>query len=379
MADTYRPPADVARNAQMALDVRESKPASARGMTLVGLARARQLANREPVSLETIQRMASYFARHAVDKQGSTWADRGRGWQAWHGWGGDAGRDWVQSILKENEQMEVKAGSRHSAADMKRIREARRMAEGIKAYMIELGDDMQDDDDDDTEMKSMHDMGDEFNTRQRMIVSALVEVTHEAGRFDTSAGANGAHYIPAEQNVFMAKGICCQHCYFYQPDYQCAIVDAIIDPMAVCKFWVIPQSEIMEAMPESVIAVVEVVEPMAVDASEYAEPMEGDMLAVRAAADRNTTPAQREDMPAGDFVLPDTRNFPIITPDDVPAAVASWGRYEGESTFEEFKAKLIALAKRKGPDFVAALPQLWRDEMAKSVRDFARQLIGMNQ
>jgi hypothetical protein len=137
--------------------------------------------------------------------------------------------------------------------------------------MVELGDDMQDDDDD-TEIKSMHDMGDEFNTRQRMIVSALVEVTHESGKFDTSAGANGAHYIPAEQNVFMAKGICCQHCYFYQPDYQCAIVDAIIDPMAVCKFWVIPQSEIMEAMPESeVITVVEVVEPIAVDDSEYAE------------------------------------------------------------------------------------------------------------
>jgi hypothetical protein len=107
--------------------------------------------------------------------------------------------------------------------------------------------------------------------------------------------------------------------------------------------------------------------------------MEGDVLAVRAAADRNTTPAQREDMPAGDFVLPDTRNFPIITPDDVPAAVSSWGRYEGESTFEEFKAKLIALTKRKGPDFVAALPKEWRDEMTKSVRDFVRQLIGIKQ
>jgi hypothetical protein len=219
--------------------------------------------------------MASYFARHAVDKQGSTWGDKGRGWQAWNGWGGDAGRDWVQSIMKEN-AMEVKAGSRHSEADMKIIRMARKASQSIAGYMEQLGDDMQDDDDD-TETKSMHDMGDEFNTRQRMIVSALVEVTHEAGRFDTSAGANGAHYIPAAQNTFMAKGICCQHCYFYQPDYQCAIVDAIIDPMAVCKLWVIPQSEIMEAMPESdVIAVVEVVEPMEVDASEYAEPMEGD-------------------------------------------------------------------------------------------------------
>ncbi len=179
----------------------------------------------------------------------------------------------MENFLKHS-TMEVKAGSRHSAADMKIIRMARKASQSIAEYMEQLGDDMQDDD---TETKSMHDMGDEFNTRQRMIVSALVEVTHEAGKFDTSAGANGAHYIPAAQNTFMAKGICCQHCYFYQPDYQCAIVDAIIDPMAVCKLWVIPQSEIMEAMPElDVITVVETVEPMEVDASEYAEPMEGD-------------------------------------------------------------------------------------------------------
>jgi hypothetical protein len=84
----------------MAIDVRESKPPSERGMTAVGLARARQLANRQPVSFDTVQRMASYFARHEVDKQGSTWKDKGRGWQAWNGWGGDAGKDWVQSIMK---------------------------------------------------------------------------------------------------------------------------------------------------------------------------------------------------------------------------------------------------------------------------------------
>lgn len=126
------------------------------------------------------------------------------------------------------------------------------------------------------------------------------------------------------------------------------------------------------------MAETEPAEPMAVEVTEY-EPLEGDVMAVRAAADRNATPKEREAMPAGDFVLPDTRNFPIITPDDVSAAVSSWGRYKGEATFEEFKAKLIALAKRKGPDFVSALPQEWRDEMAKSVRDFARQLIGVAQ
>ena len=373
---TYTPPQSVADNAQLALDKRQQMPPSQQGMTAVGLARANQLANRQPVSIETIQRMVSYFARHEVDKQGSTWNDWGPGRQAWNGWGGDEGRTWSQSILQEYEKMQVKAGSRHSAADMQIIRAARKASQSIAGYMQQLGDDMQDDDN--TEIKS-YEIGEEFNTRQRMIVSALIEVTHEAGKFDTSAGANGAHYMPAEQNVFMAKGIYCKHCYFYQPDYQCAIVDAIIDPMALCKFWVIPQSEITEAMAESeVIAVVEVAEPMAMEVSEY-EPMEGDMLAVRAAADRNATPKEREAMPAGDFVIPDSRNFPIITPDDVPAAVSSWGRYEGDVTFEQFKADLIALAKRKGPDFVAALPQVWRDEMAKSVQDFARKLIGIVQ
>ena len=98
--DTYTPPADVARAAQQALDVRAEASPSNRGMTPVGLARARQLANRQPVSLSTIRRMASYFARHEVDKQGSTWDDKGKGWQAWYGWGGDAGRAWVREILQ---------------------------------------------------------------------------------------------------------------------------------------------------------------------------------------------------------------------------------------------------------------------------------------
>ena len=245
---TYTPPQSVADNAQMALDKRQQMPPSHQGMTAIGLARANQLANRQPVSIETIQRMVSYFARHEVDKQGSTWNDWGPGRQAWNGWGGDEGRTWSQSILQEYEKMQVKAGSRHSAADMEIIRAARKASKSIAGYMQQLGDDMQDDDD--TEI--------------------------------TSAGANGSHYMPAEQNVFMAKGIYCEHCYFYQPDYQCAIVDAIIDPMALCKFWVIPQSEITEAMAESeVIAVVEVVEPMeAVDTLPESEPTEPMVMAM---------------------------------------------------------------------------------------------------
>lgn len=98
-AESYTPPQGVRDNAQRALEVREEKPESQRGMTAVGLARARDLSNGRPVSLETIKRMSSYFERHEVDKQGESWDEQGKGWQAWQGWGGDEGRTWVNSIL----------------------------------------------------------------------------------------------------------------------------------------------------------------------------------------------------------------------------------------------------------------------------------------
>jgi len=94
----FRPPEAVAAAARRALEQRAKKPASERGMTSVGLARARQLINRQALSPSTIDRMVSYFARHEVDKSGSSWGDYGKGRQAWDGWGGDAGARWARSV-----------------------------------------------------------------------------------------------------------------------------------------------------------------------------------------------------------------------------------------------------------------------------------------
>lgn len=96
---TFRPPAAVAAAAARALERRAAAPPSQRGMTAIGLARARDLSNRRPVSLDTIRRMAEYFSRHAVDKKGATWEQYGKGRQAWDGWGGDPGEQWARSIL----------------------------------------------------------------------------------------------------------------------------------------------------------------------------------------------------------------------------------------------------------------------------------------
>lgn len=98
-----RPTEDMAKAAQDALEIRRTKPASERGMTSVGIARARDISNRSELSPDTVKRMVSFFARHEADKKGETWGDKGKGWQAWNGWGGDAGREWANAKVKELE------------------------------------------------------------------------------------------------------------------------------------------------------------------------------------------------------------------------------------------------------------------------------------
>ena len=69
----FTPPKGAQQAAKRALKVRATKPPSQRGMTPVGIARARDLANGETVSPETVRRMYAYFTRHEVDKKGATW------------------------------------------------------------------------------------------------------------------------------------------------------------------------------------------------------------------------------------------------------------------------------------------------------------------
>jgi hypothetical protein len=103
---SFQPPAAVAAAARRALERRAQQSPSQRGMTPVGLARARQLSNRQELSPTTIDRMVSYFVRHTIDKQGSSWSAYGKGRQAWDGWGGDPGRSWARSIARRMDAAE---------------------------------------------------------------------------------------------------------------------------------------------------------------------------------------------------------------------------------------------------------------------------------
>jgi capsid protein len=97
---SYVPNDAMVANAKRALDVREKASPSNRGMTDVGIARARDIMNKRPLSEDTVRRMKAYFDRHEIDKQGETWSEQGKGWQAWNGWGGDAGQTWANAIVE---------------------------------------------------------------------------------------------------------------------------------------------------------------------------------------------------------------------------------------------------------------------------------------
>ena len=88
-----------------------------RGGTLIGVARARDIANKRTLSPSTIRRMRSYFARHEVDKDGEGFSPGEDGYPsagriAWALWGGDPGKAWVEdqiAAMEDRAEMEDEA------------------------------------------------------------------------------------------------------------------------------------------------------------------------------------------------------------------------------------------------------------------------------
>jgi starvation-inducible DNA-binding protein len=354
------------------------------------------------------------------------------------------GRAWARSILKEN-SMTTKASRRHSAGDMTLIRTARKNLMDTLNVLVELGDDGEDITDAAAVAETQDPAAPMMSPAKRyavkdVAVSAVLTqlLAQTVNLFYTASSAhwnvtsidfpqyhaffemvyeameeeidNTAEFIrsqgaktPSSLSQLMAM---CND-YPMAPDADIMALLACIDDCNADMLATIGQGIALCGMVGEYGAQNYLQDRMALSqklAWMLRSALEGETeemptyteasdmmneMMTKAAADRNTTPAQRQDMPAEDFVFPETRNFPIVTPTDIPAAVSSWGRYGGAETFETFKAKLIELATRKGQNFVDALPQAWLDEMqAKSldntatmelseeVKALARQLLG---
>lgn len=105
----FRPPASVARAAERGLELRRehgrgglsAKQASEQGIGS-GVQRAVNLKNRDELSLETVKRMKNFFSRHRTYKERGYHRDRtSASYISWLLWGGDAGDQWAQKIIKQ--------------------------------------------------------------------------------------------------------------------------------------------------------------------------------------------------------------------------------------------------------------------------------------
>ena len=89
-----------------------------RGGTQVGVSRARDIVNGADLSMETVKRMRSFFARHGANfskDYGEKEADGGPNafTIAWKLWGGSPGKTWADNIVKkEDERMSTPEASK---------------------------------------------------------------------------------------------------------------------------------------------------------------------------------------------------------------------------------------------------------------------------
>jgi hypothetical protein len=82
-----------------------------------------------------------------------------------------------------------------------------------------------------------------LNERQQEQAEDYAELALKYGQFNQGTGADGAHYAPAEANPFVAEGLKCGNCIFFnEVSNQCQVVEGILEPEAVCKLWIIPES-----------------------------------------------------------------------------------------------------------------------------------------
>ena len=137
MAEGFVPPEAVRSNAKRGLELRAKYN---RGGTEVGVARARDLSNGSSLSLDTLKRMSSFFARHEVDKKGEGWGVDSAGYVAWLLWGGDAGWAWAKRIINEQENKEKSSMSNLTTAFFQ-IEKADRNADGTMTVYGKATDD----------------------------------------------------------------------------------------------------------------------------------------------------------------------------------------------------------------------------------------------
>ena len=87
-----------------------------------------------------------------------------------------------------------------------------------------------------------------------------------------------------------------------------------------------------------------------------------EMLIFADAGQKSYQGQTRSELKDSDFLFPEKRSFPIVSPQDVRDAINNYGRMGGAMSYDEFIKKLYQKAKSKGPEFVAQIPESTKKE-----------------
>jgi len=80
------------------------------------------------------------------------------------------------------------------------------------------------------------------------------------------------------------------------------------------------------------------------------------------AAQKTYSGKKRSELKDNDFLFPENRSFPIVSPQDVRDAISNFGRMKSTMSYDTFIKKLYNFAKKKGKAFIDAIPESTKKE-----------------
>jgi HK97 family phage prohead protease len=230
-AANLRPTAGMAAAARRGLKLHEEGK-SGDGLKPETVARANKIAARETLTEDHVREMNAWFARHEKASKSPGWDTRGDekpGFVAWLLWAGNAGQRWAAAKVAQMDRQETREEPSDTVAPAKKA-----------------------------------------------LYKALEDIADIHGHFQPA----DVHYMP--ESPFLAQGMRCANCVFYEGGGACEIVAGSISPEALCQLHIIPESAMSDQQASESRDVV--AEPVAAET----QPAAAEVVA----AETNSTPVE---------------------------------------------------------------------------------------
>lgn len=186
-----RPSAGMASAARRGLKLHEEGK-SGDGLKPETVSRANKIAARETLTEDHVREMNAWFARHESASKSPGWDTPGEekpGFVAWLLWGGNAAQRWAAAKVAQMDRDE-----------------------------------------------SRSEPEDDIPPAKKALYKALEDIAEIHGAFQPA----DVHYMP--ESPFLAQGMRCANCIFYEGGGGCEIVQGSVSPEGLCQFHIIPEA-----------------------------------------------------------------------------------------------------------------------------------------